>query len=150
MQRVGGEQHARDAKLGHQLWHGCDLVWRPGQFLMGQDQGSVAGKCAEHVDRFAVGQVVKAAAQRLAVERDRAQRLRFAVRAQLAGMATERGFEVVTAECEEQMAQRVHRRSTSKAGAKDDVQALALQGDEGDDLLVGGRARKRGEDREQQ
>jgi len=40
--------------------------------------------------------------------------------------------------------------STPEAGAKDAVQALALQGDKGDDLLVGGRARKRGQDREQQ
>ncbi|MEJ7715969.1 MAG: hypothetical protein WKF40_09850 [Thermoleophilaceae bacterium] len=76
MQRVGGEQHAREAKLGHQLRHGCDLVRRPGQLLVRQDQGGVAGEGAEHVDRLAVGQVVEAAAQRLAVERDRAQRLR--------------------------------------------------------------------------
>ena len=80
MQCIGGEQYARDAKLGHQLRHGCDLVRRPGQFLMGEDQGGVAGEGAEHVNCFAVGQVVKvrqtswfdAAAQRLAVERDRA------------------------------------------------------------------------------
>ena len=70
MQRVGGEQHAGEAQFGHQLRHGRDLVRRPAQFLMGQDQGGVAGKGAEHVDRLAVGQVVKAAAQRLAVKGD--------------------------------------------------------------------------------
>ena len=48
------------------------------------------------------------------------------------------------------MPQRVDRRSTPEAGAEDSVQALALQGNERDDLLVGGRARKRGQDREQQ
>ncbi len=48
------------------------------------------------------------------------------------------------------MAQGVHGRSAPEAGTEDGVQALALQGDEGDDLLVRGRARKRGEDREQQ
>jgi len=37
MQRVGGEQHAGHAKLGHQLRHRRDLVRCPGQFLMGQD-----------------------------------------------------------------------------------------------------------------
>jgi len=50
------------------------------------------------VNRLAVGQVVETAAQRLAIERDRAQRLRFAVRAQVMGMAAERGFEIVAAE----------------------------------------------------
>ncbi len=42
MQRVGGEQHAREAQLGHQLRYPRNLVRRPGQFLMGQDQGGVA------------------------------------------------------------------------------------------------------------
>jgi hypothetical protein len=65
-------------------------------------------------------------------------------------MAAERGFEIVVAERQEQVPQGVDRRSAPKASAEDGVQALALQGDEGDDLLVGGRARKRGEDREQQ
>ena len=60
------------------------------------------------------------------------------------------GFEIVAAERQEQVAQRVHRRSAPETGTEDGVQALALEGDEGDDLLVGGRARKRGEDREQQ
>jgi len=39
-----------------------------------EDQGGVTGEGAEHVDRLAVGQVVEAAAQRLAIECDRAQR----------------------------------------------------------------------------
>ncbi len=65
-------------------------------------------------------------------------------------MAAEGGFEIVRAKCQEQVAQGVHRRSTPEDGAEDGVQALALQGDEGGDLLVGRRARKRGEDREQQ
>ena len=44
MQRVGGEQHAREAQFGHQLRHGRDLVRRPGQLLVRQDQGGVAGE----------------------------------------------------------------------------------------------------------
>ncbi len=158
MQRVGGEQHAGHAKLGHQPRHRCDLVRRTGQLLVSQDQGSVTGKGAEHMNRLTIGQVVEvrrtsrfdAAAQRLAIERDRAQRFRRAARAQVVGVAAERSFEIVTAERQEQMAQRVDRWSTPEAGCKDAVQALALKGDEGDDLLVGGRARKRGQDRQQQ
>ena len=94
--------------------------------------------------------MVKAAAQRLAVKGNRAQRLGSAMCVQVAGMAAERRFEIVAAQRQEQVAQRVHRRSAPEAGAEDGVQALALQGDEGNDLLIGGRARKRGEDREQQ
>jgi len=150
MQRVGGEQHAREAKLGHQPWHGCDLVRRPGQFLVRQDQGGVARERAEHVDGLAVGQVIETAAQRLAVKRDRAQRFWGGACVQVAGMVAEGCFEIVTAEGQEQVAQGVDRRSAPEAGAEDGVQALALQGDEGDDLLVGDRARKRGQDREQQ
>ncbi len=158
MQRVGGEQHAGDAKLGHQPRHRCDLVRRPAQLLMGHDQGGIAGKGAEHMNRLAIGQMIEvrrtawfdAAAQRLAIERDRAQRLRSAVCVQVASMTAERGFEIVTAECQEQVAQGGHRRGAPEAGTEDGVQALALQGDERDDLLVGGRARQHGEDREQQ
>ncbi len=46
--------------------------------------------------------------------------------------------------------QGVHRWGAPEAGTEDGVQALALQGDEGDDLLVEGRARQHGKDREQQ
>ncbi len=158
MQRVGGEQHAREAQFGHQLRHGRDLVRRSGQLLVRQDQGGVTGEGAEHMDCLAVGQVVEvrrtswfdAAAQRLAVEGDRAQRLRRAARAQVMSVAAEGCFEIVAAERQDQVAQGVQGRSAPEAGAEDGVQALALQGDEGDDLPVGGRARKRGQDREQQ
>ncbi len=150
MQRVGGEQHARKAQPGHQLRHRCDLVRRPSQFLVRQDQGGVAGKGAEHVDRLAVGQVVETAAQRFAVKRDRAQRFWGGACVQLVGMVAEGCFEIVATERQKQVPQSVHRRSPPEAGTEDGVQALALQGDEGDDLLLGGRARQHGENREQQ
>jgi len=57
------------------------------------------------VDGFAVGQVVEAAAQRLAVKGDRAQRPWRAACAQVAGMAAEGGFEIVRAERQEQITQ---------------------------------------------
>ena len=41
-------------------------------------------------------------------------------------------------------------RRALETGAEDRVQALALQGEEGDDALVGSRAYQHGEDREQQ
>ncbi len=42
------------------------------------------------------------------------------------------------------MTQGVHSRGAPEVGAEDDVQALPLQGDERDDLLIGGCARKHG------
>ena len=65
-------------------------------------------------------------------------------------MAAEGGFEIVRAERQEQMTQGVHGRGAREAGTEDSVQAIALQGDERDDLLVRRRAREHGEDREQQ
>ncbi len=127
-----------------------DLVRRPGQLLVRQDQGGVAGEGAEHMNRLAVGQMVKAAAQRLAIKRDRAQRFWGGACVQVAGVVAEGCFEIVAAERQEQVAQGVDRRSAPEAGAEDGVQAPALQGDEGDDLLIGRCARKRRQDREQQ
>ena len=42
----------------------------PGHLLVGQDERGVAGKRAEHMSRCSVVQVIEAAAQRLAIERD--------------------------------------------------------------------------------
>lgn len=69
---------------------------------------------------------------------------------EVTGIAAEGRFEVVTPERQERVAQHVDCWSTPEAGAEDDVQALTPQGDEGNDLLVGYRARKRAEDRNQQ
>ena len=94
--------------------------------------------------------MIEAATKRFAIERNRAQCLWCILCAQVASMAAEDRFEIVTAERQEQMAQRVDRRSTSEIGIEDGVQALALEGNEGNDFLVGGCARQHGENREQQ
>ena len=53
------------------------------------------------MNRLAVGQVVETAAQRLAIERDRAQCFWAATRAQVMGMAAEGRFEIIAAERQE-------------------------------------------------
>src|SRR5215216_3535012 len=65
-------------------------------------------------------------------------------------MAAEGSLEIVAAERQEEVAQGVHGRSPPNAGAKGGVQAVALDSDEGDDLLVRGRTRQNRENREQQ
>src|SRR5215213_3600270 len=117
---------------------------------MGQDEGSITGEGAEQVSRLAVVQVIDAAAQRLAVESDGPHRLRHGARAQPPRMAAEGGLEIVPAERQEQVAQGVHGWSPPEAGAKDRVQALALESDKGDDPLVGECTRQHGENGEQQ
>ena len=122
----------------------------PGHLPVGQDEGGVAGKRAEHRSRFPVVQVIEAAAQRLAIQCDDALPGHPDSSVQLLRMAAEGGFEIVPLERQEQTAQRVHRRRPAEAGAEGGVQAVALDGDEGDDLLVGGRACQNRENREQQ
>src|SRR3954467_7855726 len=92
-----------------------------------------------------VVQVIEAAAQRLACDGALPSHLDRPV--QLVRMAAEGSLEIVPLE---QTAQRVHRRCPAQAGAEGGVQAVALNGDEGDDLLVGGRPRQNRENREQQ
>jgi hypothetical protein len=72
MQGIGGKQHAGQAQVLHQRRHGRDLARCPSHLPMGQDERGVAGEGAEHMSRGPVVQVVEAAAQGLAVERDRA------------------------------------------------------------------------------
>src|SRR4029450_13125237 len=106
-----------------------------GTLSVRQAEGGITGEGAEHVSRCAIVQVIEAAAQCLAIESDGPHRLRHSG-VQCARMAAEGGLEIITAGRQEQMAQGVPRRSPPEAGAKDRVQALALQGDEGDVPLI--------------
>ena len=49
-------------------------------------------------------------------------------------MVAEGGFDLVTVERQEQVAQRVHGRGAPEAGAEDGIQALAMEADKGADL----------------
>jgi hypothetical protein len=62
---IGGEQHAPSSVISV----GTAGI-SPGPLLVGQDEGGVAGKRAEHMSRCPVVQVIEAAAQRLAIEGD--------------------------------------------------------------------------------
>ena len=100
--------------------------------------------------RDPIVQVIETAAQRLAVERDGALASHLDGPVQLPRMAAEGTLRIVPIERQERTAQGVHRRRPAEAGAEGGVQAVALDGDEGDDLLVGGRPRENRENREQQ
>src|SRR3954471_5374186 len=102
------------------------------------------------MSRFPVVQVVEAAAQRLAIERDGALPSHLDRPVQLLRITPEGSLEIVPLERQEQTAQRVHGRCPSEARPEGSVQAVARDGDEGDDLLVGGRTRQNRQNREQQ
>ena len=118
--------------------------------MVRQDQRRVAGKRAQHVCRGAVVQMVEAAAQRLAIERDGAPAVRGAGSIQVASMAAKGRLQGVGIERHEQVAQGVHRWRTSEPGTEEGVEALAVDGHEGDDALVRGRPGQHSQDREQQ
>jgi hypothetical protein len=140
MQRIGGEQHAGEAEFRDQPRHGGDLVRCRCDLLVRQDQRGVAGKCAQHMRGGLIMQVVDAAAQCLAVERDGAPALPTPLLVETTGVATKSRFEVGWVEREKEIAQGVDRRSTPEVGAEDRVQALTVHVDEGDDALVRGRS----------
>jgi hypothetical protein len=150
MQGIGGEQHAGQAQVLHQRRHGRDFARRPGHLPVGQDEGGVAGEGAEHMSCGPVVQMVEAAAQGFAVERDGALSGHLDGPIQLLRMAAEGVLEIVPAERQEHMTQRVHGRSPPEAHPEGRIQAVALDCDEGDDLLIGGRPCQNRQNREQQ
>ena len=69
MQGVGGEQDAAQAQLLDQRLGRRDLI-AFGDLLMREDEGRLAGEGAQHLGGGLVVQMVEAAAQRLAIQRD--------------------------------------------------------------------------------
>jgi hypothetical protein len=139
MQRIGGEEHAGEAEFRDQLRHGGNLAGRRRDLLVRQDQRSVAGKRAQHVGGRLIVQVVEAAAQRLAIQRDSAPARRTDPLVQVTGVTAKGSFEIGRVEREEEIAQGVERRSALEADAELPVQALAMDVNESDDALVRGR-----------
>jgi hypothetical protein len=84
---------AGDAEFGEQSLHGRDLVGLLGDVDVGEHEGGVGGQRAEHLCSGAVVEIVEAAAQRLAVQRD-AGLLSAGTRGlECRGMAAEDGFD---------------------------------------------------------
>ena len=70
MQGIGGEQHPAHAECFDQRLRGRDLLGRATDLLVRQDQRGLAGERAQHVRCGAVVQMVEAALERFAVQRD--------------------------------------------------------------------------------
>jgi hypothetical protein len=150
MQRVRGEQHAAQAQLRDQGLHRRDLVGRARDLLVRQDERRLGGKGTEHVRGGAVVQVVEAAPQRLAVERDNVQSMLRNALAQLPSMAAEGGLERVRIKSLKEVAQRVDRRRAAQPSAEDRVEPLAMHADEHQNAAIQCRPGEYGQHREEQ
>ena len=150
VQGVGGEQGAAHAELLDQGPGGRDLVRRVADLPVRQDQGGLAGEGAQHVRGGLIVQVVEAAPERLAVERDHARPGGRHLPGQPPGMLAEGGLQRGRLEGQEEVAQRVHGRRAPKARPEGGVQTLAMHADEGQDAPVGGGAGQHRQDREEE
>jgi hypothetical protein len=117
---------------------------------VGQDERVLAGERAEHLRRGPVVQVVEAAPQRLAVQRDDPLRRRSGGVPELLGMVAEGGLDLGRVERVEEGAQGVDGGCAAEAGTEDGVEPLAMHADEQADAAVGGRPGEDGQHREEQ
>jgi hypothetical protein len=117
---------------------------------VGQDERVLAGERAEHLRRGPVVQVVEAAPQRLAVQRDDPPPRRGGGVPELLGMVAEGGLDLGRVERVEEGAQGVDGGCATEAGTEDGVEPLAMHADEQADAAVGGSAGQDGKDAEQQ
>jgi hypothetical protein len=149
VQGVGGEQDAAQAQPLDQRPGRRDLV-ALGGLLVGQDQRGLAGEGAQHVRGRRVVQVIEAALERLAVERDHPRPRSRCRLAERPGMPAEGGLQIGRLERLEQAAERVHGRRAPEARAEGGVQALPVDADKDPDAAVGGGARQDGQHGEEQ
>ncbi len=149
MQGVGGEQDAAQAQLLDQRLGRRDLVALD-DLLMREDEGRLAGERAQHLGGGLVVQVVEAAPQRLAIQRDDPPPWRGGGVTKMLGMAAEGGLDLGRVERMHEGAQRVDGRGAAEAGSEGGVEPLAMHADEQADAAVGGGAGQDRQHREQQ
>jgi len=111
-----------------------DLVGLLGDVDVRKHERGVGGERAEHLRRGAVVELVKAAAQRLAIESDAAVPWRGARRLQQGGMAAEGRLHPGRVEPLEDVADGRVRRRAAPFQAEGRVQLAAVDVDEGDDV----------------
>jgi len=136
VQGIERDQVAGEAELAEQRLGGRDLVGLIIDVAVRQHQRGVGGEDAEHLRGGAVAELVEAAAQRFAIDRQADRPRRGAGRLQQASMAAEDGLQRAAVEALQDVADRGMRRRASPPQAKGPVQALAVLVDEGGDAAV--------------
>ena len=118
MQGIERDQVANEAELTKQRLGGRDLVGLVVNVAVRQDQRGVGGEDAEHLRGGAVAELVEAAAQRLAIDRQAGRTRLGAGRPQQAGMAAEDGLEGAAVEALQDIADRGVRRRVATSGQR--------------------------------
>src|SRR4051812_5569952 len=136
MQGIERDQVASEAELAEQRLGGRDLVGLFVNVAVRQHQRSVGGEDAEHLRGGAVTELVEAAAQRLAIDRQAGRARLGTSHMQQAGMAAEDDLESAAVEALQDVADRGVRRRASPRQAKGPVQTAAVLVDEGGDAAV--------------
>ena len=151
MQRVERDDGARgEAEFGQQRLRRRDLVGLLGNVHVGEHQRGVGGERAQHLHRSTIVELVKAAAQRLAVQGNAALPRRGTRRLQQGGMAAKGRLHPGRIEPVEDVADSGVRRRPLPFQREGRVQPAAVDGDEGDDATIRVAAGHDGEDGEQQ
>jgi hypothetical protein len=152
VQGIGRDHDAAEAEVPDHPPYRLDLGGHVRHLVVAEDQRRVGGEGAEHVGGGAIVQPVEAAAQRLAVERHGARPVRRTGPGlvEVPGVAAEGRLQRRRVEGQEQVAQGVDGRRPAQADAVDVAQAVAVDGQKGDDAALRGRAGEHGQHREQQ
>ena len=150
MQGVKGDDAVGDVEFAEQPLRGGDLV---GLFLdidVRQDQAGFGIECVQQLGRLAIAEIVEAAPQRLAVERDTASRRIGRLTRQTGGVAAENLLDSLRVEALEDVANGGMGGRAVPAQAEGEVQPAAVDRDECLDGSEGVPAGDHREDREQQ
>ncbi len=151
MQRVERDDGAiGNARFGQQRLRRRDLVGPLGDVHVGEHERGVAGKRAQHLRRGTIVELVKAAAQRLAIKRDAALSRCGARCLQQGGMVAESLLHCSRVEPLEDIADCGARGRSPPVQTEDRVQPAAMDGDEGDNAAIRVAAGHDGKDGEQQ
>src|SRR3954470_18051998 len=136
MQGIERDQAASEPELTEQRLSGRDLVGLFANVAVRQHQRGAGGEDAEHLCGGAVAELVEAAAQRLAIDRQAGRARLSTSHMQQAGMAAEDGLECAAVEALQDVADRGVRRCAPPRQAKGPVQTAAVLVDEGGDAAV--------------
>jgi hypothetical protein len=150
MQRIEGDGAVRDLEFAEQLLRGGDLVGLLIDIDMRQHQAGFGVERVQQLGCFAVGEIVEASPEHLAIERDGALRSAGHTVQKAGGMAAEGLLDGLRIKPLKDVANGGMGRRAFPAQTEGRVQSAAVYLDEGLDGAIGITTGDHGKDREQQ
>ena len=149
VQRIEGDGAVRDMEFAEQFLRGGDFVGLLVDIDMRQDQAGFGVERVQQLGCFAVGEIVEASPEHLAIERDGALRSADRSVQKTGGMAAESLLDGLWIKPLEDVANGGMGRRALSAQTEGGVQSATVHRDEGLDGAIGIAAGDHGEDREQ-